>query len=116
MLNRVGRATFVLTVWLATDPVASAQDKAQIERGMKVYAAQKCFVCHAIGGKGNAKGPLDEVGNRLKTEEIHAWLMNPTEMTKKTKAQRKPAMKAYANMSKEDLDALVTYMSSLKKK
>jgi hypothetical protein len=37
-------------------------------------------------------------------------------MTKKTKAERKPPMRAYPNLPKADLDALVAYMSSLKKK
>lgn len=37
-------------------------------------------------------------------------------MTKKTTAERKPAMRAYPNLPKEDLDALVAYMASLKKK
>ena len=36
-------------------------------------------------------------------------------MTAKIKADRKPAMKAYASLPKEDLDALVAYLASLKK-
>ena len=106
----------VEVVSLATTGRVFAQDKAPIERGMKVYAEQKCSACHAVGGKGNAKGALDDVGNRLKPEEIRAWLVNPAEMTKKTKAERKPPMRAYPNLSKEDLDALVAYVASLKKK
>jgi mono/diheme cytochrome c family protein len=98
--------------WAAT---SSAQD-AQVERGMKVYADQKCSVCHAIAGKGNAKGPLDDVGSRLSADEIRAWIVTPAEMTKKTKAERKPPMRAYPNLPKEDVDALVAYMLSLKKK
>ena len=94
---------------------ALAQDKVQIERGMKVYADQKCSLCHAIEGRGNAKGKLDGVGAKLKADEIREWVVNPTEMATKAKADRKPPMKAYANLSKEDLDALVAYISSLKK-
>lgn len=95
---------------------ASAQDQMQIERGMKVYDEQKCAMCHAIGGKGNAKGPLDDVGSRLTADEIRAWMINAAEMTKKTNAQRKPPMKAYTSLSKEDLEAIVAYQVSLKKK
>ena len=85
--------------------------------GEKVYAEQKCSVCHAIGGKGNAKGPLDEVGSKLTAAEIHDWIVKPAEMTAKAKADRKPPMPAkYASLPKEDLDALVAYLSSLKKK
>jgi mono/diheme cytochrome c family protein len=95
---------------------AAAQDKAQIERGMKVYAEQKCSVCHSIDGKGNAKGPLDSVGLRLTADEIREWLLNPAEMHKKMKTERKPLMRAYPKLPKEDLDAVVAYMLSLKKK
>jgi mono/diheme cytochrome c family protein len=94
---------------------APTQDKGQIEHGMKVYADQKCSVCHAIAGKGNAKGPLDDVGSRLTADQIREWMVNPAEMTKKTKAERKPFMRAYPNLPKADLDALVAYMLSLKK-
>ena len=36
-------------------------------------------------------------------------------MAAKTKAERKPPMKAYPNLAKDDLDALVAYLASLKK-
>ena len=115
MINRLWKALAVLTVSLATTQLAFAQDKAQIERGMKAYADQKCSICHSIAGKGNAKGVLDDVGSKLMPDAIRAWLVNPAEMTKKTKADRKPPMRAYPNLSKEDVDALVAYMASLKK-
>ena len=74
-------------------------------------------MCHSIAGKGNAKGPLDGVGDKLKADEIRQWLVNAEEMTVKTKAPRKPAMKSYgAKVSPEEMDALVAYMQSLKKK
>ena len=114
-MNRILVTTFALTVWLAATSVASAQNQAQIDRGIKVYAEQKCSICHAIGGKGNVKGPLDDVGSRLSADEVRQWMINPAEMTKKTKAERKPPMRAYPNVPKEDLDALVAYMLSLKK-
>jgi len=93
---------------------ASAQDTA---KGAKVYADQKCQMCHSIAGKGSAKGPLDDVGSKLKAEEIREWIVDPVGMTAKTKAPRKPAMPAkYKTLPKEDLDALVAYLASLKKK
>ena len=105
-----------MIVVLGLPAIAAAQDKALIERGMKVYAEQKCSVCHSIDGKGNAKGPLDSVGLKLSADEIREWLVHPAEMTKKTKAERKPPMRAYPKLAKEDLDAVVAYMQSLKKK
>ena len=92
---------------------ASAQDLA---KGAKVYADQKCSMCHSIAGKGNAKGVLDNVGATLKVEEIRQWILDPVAMTAKAKAARKPPMPAkYKALPKEDLDALVAYMASLKK-
>jgi len=95
---------------------AAAQDKALIEKGMKVYVDQKCSICHSIDGKGNAKGSLDSVGLKLKADEVREWMVNPAEITKRIKAERKPPMRAYPNLPKDDLDAIVAYMLSLKKK
>ena len=110
------RSVLVMVGVLGLPATAVAQDKALIERGMKVYAEQKCSVCHSIDGKGNAKGPLDSVGLKLSADEIREWMVHPAEMTKKTKAERKPPMRAYPKLAKEDLDAVVAYMLSLKKK
>ena len=92
---------------------AMAQD-AKVAQGMKVYAAQKCSVCHSIAGKGMAKGPLDGIGGKLSADDLHQWLVKPAEMAKKANSTRKPPMKSYASLSKDDQDALVAYMLSLK--
>ena len=115
MINIV-KAVSILGILLAATQSAAAQDKAQIERGLKVYADQKCSACHSIAGKGNQKGALDDVGSRLTADEIRAWIVNPADMMKKAKAERKPPMRAYPNLAKEDLDAVVAYLASLKKK
>jgi mono/diheme cytochrome c family protein len=106
-------AAILAIAWAAP---ASAQDSKQVAHGQTVYAAQKCSICHSIDGKGQVKGPLDGVGSKLSVDEIREWIVNPAEMTKKTKAERKPPMRAYPKLAKEDLDALVAYMASLKKK
>ena len=95
--------------------LAAAQTPAQIEQGKKVYAAQKCQVCHSVDGVGNKKGVLDDVGARLSADEIRQWIVSAPEMTAKTKAARKPVMKSYT-IAKDDLDALVAFLHSLKKK
>jgi cytochrome c2 len=92
---------------------ALAQDA--VERGRKVYAAEKCGVCHSVGDQGNKRGPLDGVGSRLSADDVRAWLTNPQDMTAKTKATRKPLMKSYAHLAKDDSEAVVAYMQSLKK-
>ena len=96
--------------------VAAAQDLRA--RGEKIFVDQKCGECHAIAGKGNVQGPLDDLGNRLTADNIRAWITDPKRMLSKTaatfRAHRKPEMKEYT-LPKEDVDALVSYLSSLKK-
>lgn len=99
-------------VVLGLAAAASAQDAKA--KGEQVFAAQKCSLCHSIAGKGNAKGSLDGVGAKLTADEIRGWITDAKGMTAKTKATRKPEMKAYT-LPKEDVDALVAYLSSLKK-
>ena len=98
-----------LSLWAV--PVAG-QDAAQIEKGKAVYDVQKCALCHSIAGRGNTKGPLDNVGSRLNTEDLRKWIVSPKEM--KAPANRKPDMRAYPSLPAADLDALVAFMGSLK--
>ena len=105
-------ALLVVGAWTASSLVASAQDA---KKGEQVYAAQKCMTCHAISGKGNKNNPLDGVGAKLSAAEIKEWIVNPKEMTAKTKSTKKPVMPAkYAKLPPADIDALVAYMQSLK--
>ena len=52
----------------------------------------------------------DGVGSKLTPDQIKKWIVSPKEM----KADSK--MKAYPSLAAGDLDALVAYLSSLKKK
>ena len=104
---------FALVLLAAVAGPASAQNP--IEKGATVYGAQKCSMCHSLDGKGQAKGPLDGIGSKLKADEIRQWLVTPVEMAAKANSIRKPAMKSYASLPKEDLDALVAFLASKKK-
>jgi mono/diheme cytochrome c family protein len=113
-MNRMVIAILVAFACMAANRSASAQTPAEL--GAKVYAEQKCSVCHAIEGKGNPKGPLNDIGSKRTAEEIRQWIVSPVEMAKTAGAKRKPAMKAYPKLSKEHVDALVAYMLTLKAK
>jgi mono/diheme cytochrome c family protein len=91
---------------------AAAQD-AKVQKGMQVFAAQKCSQCHSVAGKGNAKGKLDDVGSKLPPAEIKEWIVDPVGMAAKNKKDRKPPMKKKA-IPDGDVDALVAYLSTLK--
>jgi mono/diheme cytochrome c family protein len=108
--RRTAAGVALLTIVWATS--AYAEDGAAA--GAKVFAEQKCALCHSVAGKGNAKGPLDAVGSTLSAAEIREWITDAKGMTAKTSAPRKPAMKAYT-LEKGDVDTLVTYLSAMKK-
>jgi mono/diheme cytochrome c family protein len=110
-MKRITSIALAVSLALMLAPIAQAQDDAKkVEKGQAVFAAQHCSMCHAIAGKGNPKTPLDTVGSTLKPEEIRKYVTSP----KDVKADSK--MKAYPALPAEDLDALVAYLSTLKKK
>jgi len=102
-----------ITICVGTATAAAAND-AEVTKGEKIYLEQKCAMCHSIGDKGNKKGPLDGVASKLSAADLHEWIVDAKGMTAKTKAPRKPVMKAYT-LAKGDTDALVAYMMTLKK-
>jgi mono/diheme cytochrome c family protein len=95
---------------------AFAQAPGSVERGVKVYAEQRCSLCHAVAGKGNPKGPLDDVATKLSAADIRLWLEKPEEMRLKTKSERRPPMKSFVTLAKDDMDGLLAYLQTLKKK
>jgi mono/diheme cytochrome c family protein len=110
-MTRAMLCAVVLSVCVARPALA---DDAKAH-GEHVFVEQKCTLCHSVAGKGNAKGALDDVGSRLSPADLRAWITDAKSMTAKTKALRKPEMKAYT-LPKEDVDALVAYLSAMKKK
>jgi mono/diheme cytochrome c family protein len=94
--------------------LAAAQDAGQLDKGMQVYAAQKCSLCHSIAGKGNKQHPLDGVGTKVTADDMRKWITSPKEMEAKLATKPKVPMKAFPNLPKADLDALVAYLQSLK--
>jgi mono/diheme cytochrome c family protein len=107
-------AALMLLVGTAKPLAAAGQDDA-VKKGQEVYAAQKCQTCHSIAGKGGKQSPLDGVGKKLSADDIRAWIVTPTEMTKKSGSTKKPPMpNKYSKLPAAELDALVAYLASLK--
>ena len=105
------RLIMLTAVALAGWPAAAgAQDATVIELGKEVYRAQRCSLCHFIGGVGNRRSPLDGVGDRLTEAEIRAWIVAPQTMNPKVRKR------AYDKLPPKELDALVAYMMSLKQR
>ena len=107
------RMTIALVLVLGMTLPAAAQDL--VAKGRKLFTDQKCTLCHSVNGRGNVKGAMDGAGSTLTAEEVRAWLTDAKAMTAKTKATRKPEMKQFA-LEKDDVEALVAYVLSLKRK
>jgi mono/diheme cytochrome c family protein len=106
----------VLTAVALTFTVSAGQAFAQdAAKGKQVFTDQKCGLCHSVAGQGNKKGPLDGVATKMSAADMRAWITNAPDMAAKAKADRKPPMKAYTDLSKDDVDSLVAYLQSLKK-
>lgn len=106
---------------LMASPITLAGQAPQVgvpvlDRGAKVYAAQRCYRCHSLDGKGGKKRPLDTIGNRITPEEIRLWIVDPVDMAKKTEPPHKATMKSYKHLGTEDLEALVAFLVSKAKK
>ena len=85
-----------------------------VARGKRLFTESRCTMCHSVDGKGNPKGPQDGVGAKLTPAELRKWLLEPKVMAAKAKAARKPAMPSFETLKREDLDALVAYLATLK--
>jgi mono/diheme cytochrome c family protein len=110
MMRRVVAAGVLCGI--AVMPAAAQDLKA---KGEKLFVDQKCTLCHSVAGKGNTKGPLDEVGSKDSAADIRAWITDANAMTATTGATRKPPMKQFT-LDKADVDALVAYLTTLRKK
>ena len=108
-MNRLAAGILIAGMTAAVAAPVLADDAA-VTKGKAVFEAQKCMMCHSVEGKGNKNKPLDGVGSMLKPEEIKKYITNPKDVKPDSK------MKAYPSLPPEDLDALVAYVSSLKKK
>ena len=107
------RLVCAVTLCLGIAATVSAQD-AKVAKGKQLFADQKCTLCHSVGDVGNKKGALDDVATKVTAADIKLWLTDTKGMIAKHKPERKPAMKTYT-LAAEDIDALVAYLSTLKK-
>lgn len=81
----------------------------QAEKGAAVFGA-KCAGCHRINGTGGSMGTdLSHVGARHDAVFLQTLLQNPA-----TYYPKGVNMPAFGEMPKNDMDALITYLLTLK--
>jgi mono/diheme cytochrome c family protein len=105
-MKRLVLAVVAVTAAIVFCAPLYGQDKAA--QGQKVFAREKCGVCHSL--KWNS---LDDVGTKLTAERIREWIVDPTEAAEKSKSTSKIKMPV-KKLSPEDVDALVAYLQTLK--
>jgi nitric oxide reductase subunit C len=70
---------------------------------------QMCTACHALGGAGGTAGPaLDGIGDRRDEDYITRWLKDPMAVKADSRMPKLP-------LSDENIKALATFLSGLKK-
>ncbi|MDR0310237.1 MAG: cytochrome c [Acidobacteriota bacterium] len=80
---------------------------AAADQGSKVFAAQKCSLCHSIRGSGGDEA-LDGVGARIKPDDFRKRIKTPKEVKAGSE------MKAYPNLPEKDINDLIAYLMTLK--
>ncbi len=84
-----------------------AQDKAA--EGKKIFDREKCAMCHTA-----TRNSLAGIGTKLTADQIREWIVNPKQAAATAKSTAKPPMKSFQQLSKEDQDALVAYLQTMK--
>ena len=108
-MNRLVCLAAALIAVVSISAPGWAQGKATAEQGKKLFAEQKCGMCHTA-----TRNSLANVGNKLTAEQIREWIQDPSAAAQKSKSTGKPAMKSYKALSQADVDALVAYMQTMK--
>lgn len=95
---------------LAADAARAGAVSGDPVKGEKIYAAQKCNLCHKVGTAGGKLGPdLSTVGARRDAAWMDKYLQNPKIVDPKNKM---PAVKVKG----QDLADLIAYLETLGKK
>ncbi len=90
----------------ATDPRLAA--------GKRVYDAQNCARCHSVAGEGSPRSPLDGVGASLGPVELLHYATGHAAIAEDLSPRVLKEKQGYQSLPKDDLDALVAYLQSLR--
>ncbi|MDH4162384.1 MAG: cytochrome c [Nitrospirota bacterium] len=105
MKGRVLRFSSFSAIILAASVAACADNSA----GAKIFQREKCMDCHTMKGRGGAVGPnLTTVGARRNSAYIREQIRNPSSQNPNT------AMPSFKDLSEQDMDKLVEYLSNRK--
>lgn len=89
-------------------------DLKYIETGRQIYQQQSCEFCHSIAGHGNPRNPLDGIGTKRTASELRNYITGSDTLQGLLSNNIRKMKQKYRELSSDELDALVTYMQSLK--
>ncbi|MDW8479637.1 MAG: c-type cytochrome [Xanthomonadales bacterium] len=93
---------------------AAAPAEGSIRRGRELFLAEGCAGCHAVGGEGNPRHPLDGVGQRRDRVALAEWAFGQGEAAERLPRRVALAKSAYADLPAEDREALLDFLESLR--
>jgi len=82
------------------------------ETGARLFREQGCASCHALGGAGNPRYPLDGVGARRSRDELRAWTTGTGLAAERLSPMVVRRKQRYQELSDADMAALVEYLSA----
>jgi len=82
--------------------------------GRATYDRLRCAGCHAIGGRGNLRSPLDGVGQRHSQAALRDWIIASDSVRPHLSASVARMKQSYRDLSTQELQELVEYLASLK--
>ena len=104
----VGAMLLGIIVWFPHGVSLGQEPAARTGRGDQVFVSQGCYGCHQIGKFGTPIGPdLSGVGAKYGVPYLRQWLRDPESV-------RPTAHMPKLELSREEIEALATYLASLK--
>jgi len=97
-----------------TGPTRNRVLALEVDWGRRVFFEQNCTACHAVGGEGNPRLPLDGVGDRETLEGLRIWVTGTGEAATQLSAGVRRKKQAYQTLPDAEMNALIVFLSSLR--
>jgi hypothetical protein len=85
-------------------------------RGRAVFQSAGCTRCHSVAGVGSPRNPLDGVGSRRNDAGLRAWTLGADPLADSLPPSALRTKQGYRALEAADLNALITFLGSLKEK
>ena len=85
-----------------------------MERGRAIYDEEGCSRCHSLGGSGNPRNPLDDVGDRLPLDRIRDHILAEPSARDGLSRSVIRAKEGYTGLPDADLHALAAWLTTLR--